>query len=196
MTEIFRASEATGVGTLKRYNNMLADYGDFGAYQRIAYTSLTGAYNFINIPQTYQDLMLVIYTRDTNAATVTTLFNYLNNDGATNYSYTYLDGNGSSASSGRTSNTAPFGGAVQIGASATSGIFSSNVMHILNYANTTTYKTVLWRSAADANGSGNTRLTVGLYRSTAAVTQVYVNPASGFASGSTAALYGIRAGNS
>ena len=163
-----------------------------GAMVPISYASITAAINFTNIPQTYQDLMLVINSRDTTAATVTTLFNYLNNDGTTNYSYTYLDGNGTSASSSRVANTAPFGGAVQIGASATSGIFSSNIMHILNYANTTTYKTVLWRSAADANGSGNTRLTVGLYRSTLGITQVYVNPASAFATGSTVTLYGIR----
>ena len=163
-----------------------------GAVVPIAYASITGATSFANIPQDYQDLFLVIYSRDTNSGTTTPLFNFINGDSSTKYSQTYLDGNGSSATSARASSQTNFGAAIQIAASATSGIFSSNTMHILNYANTSTYKTVLWRSAADANGSGNARLSVGLYQSTSAVTSVQVYPASTFAAGTTVELFGIR----
>jgi hypothetical protein len=178
-----------------KYTSALAGNSiyDVSAMEPIATAALSGAVNFTSIPQGYQDLMVVISSRDTTASVNTTLFNYLNNDGSSIYSFTIMSGDGSTTSSSRQTGQGVFGAAAQVGASATSGIFSTNIMHILNYSNTTTFKTVLWRSAADANGSGQSRLAVGLYRSTAAITQVYVNPASGFAAGSTATLYGIRA---
>lgn len=189
--------ELSGAGSIKTgrtlYTSMNAG-NMYGAMVPIASVDLSGgAYNFVNIPQTYQDLMVVVSSRDTTTGTTTVLFNYINNDGTSIYSQTWLEGNGSSASSGRNANTAPFGVGVQTASGATTGIFASNVIHILNYANTTTFKTVLWRSAADTNGAGQTRLAVGLYRSTAAVSQFFLAPAAGFVAGSTATIYGIRA---
>ena len=180
------------------YPSMLAGYGDFGALQRIGfYTSAStfGTYTFTNIPQTFQDLRIVMFARDTNTGGAIA-GNYMGFNGdvsATNYSVTTLSGNGSSASSSRNTNAGTFVAGVMPTASATSGVYAGQVIDILNYANTSTFKTMISRSAADVNGSGETRMTVGLWRNTAAVTSIIFGANSGYAGGSSFALYGVKA---
>ena len=170
-----------------------------GAMVPIASFVGTGSYvaEFTNIPQTYQDLMLVIYGRDTATGTTTSFYGNFNGLNVTNtYSHTTLSGNGSSASSSRTTNQNQFSGFGAIpGANATAGILGSSVMHILNYANTTTFKTFINRSAADTNGSGVTTLDVGLWQNTAAITSISINPVNAFQTNSGMTLYGIRSVN-
>lgn len=165
-----------------------------GALVPISSVSLgsAGGAVFTNIPQTYQDLMMVLSTRDTNNASTPVLFNYINSDSSALYSFTTLTGDGSSVSSGKVTGTNSFGTALQNGAYSAPDIFSTNIYHFLSYTNTSTFKSVLIRSSADINGAGGTRLSAGLYRSTSAITNIWVNPATAFAPGSTATLYGIR----
>ena len=152
---------------------------------------------FSNIPQTYQDLILVsnAFISGTNSGN-----NYygvrLNGDNSGNYSTTFLSGNGSSAASSRgTSNNQSFA-SYRVTNALTFG--SSNpfttVWHILNYANTSTYKTILSRSANDNNGSGETDLNVALWLNTAAVTSIGTGTDNGNLTfnNSTFTLYGIR----
>ena len=61
----------------------------------------------------------------------------------------------------------------------------------MNYANTTTYKTILGRWGSSANNQ--TRISVGLWRSTAAITSFTITPSLGIAAGSSFTLYGIKA---
>lgn len=200
--DIVRMSQATGVGGLKSFNNFNTDYGDFGAYQRIATKLMDGTtsdINFTNIPQIYQDLFIVVYGRSDYAANDVLIQSYINGDfTSTIYSQTRLEGDGASAYSTRTANT----GAVACGyipaGSSTAGIFGSITYHILNYTNTSTYKTTLTRAASDRNGAGRTSLYVNTYRSTAAITSVGVATygIGNYVSGSRVSLYGIRAGNS
>jgi len=172
-----------------------------GALVPISFINLGGVsqVTFSNIPQAYQDLMIVLNIRSTQSATLDALDIWLNGvTGSGLYSSTYLRGDGSSASSNRYSS-------VNIGyaqnnypaASSTSGIFGTQVIHLLNYTNTTTYKTALIRSTADLNGSGQTQVSVDLYRSTSAVTSFSLGSDNGanFASGSTAELFGVRTVN-
>ena len=185
------------------YPSMLAGYGDFGAMQRIDWASLgsNGTIAFTNIPTTFQDLMLVVYGRGTNTTngfgTANYLGLYFNGDTSAIYSVTSLRGNGSSASSNRFTSQAYTTAGVVPNANATTSIFGSVIYHILNYANTSTFKTVLARSACDLNGSGQVWFDVNLYRSTNAITQMNIyDPAiSGNAllAGTTAALYGVKA---
>ena len=70
-------------------------------YEPIATVILTNATNsvgFGSIPQTYTDLILIISAASTVAQDPIIR---LNSDSGTNYSYTTLTGNGSSASSAR-----------------------------------------------------------------------------------------------
>jgi len=170
-----------------------------GAMVPIANVAASGSSNslsFSNIPSNYQDLMIVLNARSTNASTTTQAIMFFNGDtGSSSYSATWLNGNGSSVSSGRDTNFSQLYCVDGMpAASATSGIFSSTTFHILNYTSTSAFKTVLIRQAADLNGSGLTRLTVGLWRATpAAITSLGVNTVSGnYATGSTMSLYGIR----
>lgn len=144
----------------------------------------TATVTFSSIPSTYTDLILVFGgTRTTGASDI---FLRFNSDTATNYSRTYLSGNGSSAASARGSNETAFngGGYVQT-------VIGSSIFQIFNYANTTTFKTVLARTNyTDVAVSAY----VGLWRATpAAITTIDVGTGNFFASGSTFTLYGIKA---
>jgi hypothetical protein len=154
-------------------------------------------YTFTNIPQTFQDIRVVLYPRDTNTtAGPLSVYQGLNNDvSGTSYSFTVLIGNESAASSSRTSNQSIMVPGSMPSANSTSKIFGALTIDILNYANTTTFKTIIARSAADLNGSGETRLTVALWRNTNAINSIIFNSNTNFVAGSTFTLYGIRTVN-
>lgn len=144
--------------------------------------------------------MIVAYVRGTNTSNGFGASNYLGcyaNGDASSCSVTYLRGDGSSATSTRLTSPGHFASGVIPNANATSGIFGSVVMHIPNYTNASTFKTILGRSACDLNGSGQTWLNVTLYSKTPAITSLTIyDPAvagNAFVSGSTIALYGVKA---
>ena len=197
---------AAGSVKVPRVNHQSLNAGNqFGAMvpiQTITFTnSTTSDATFTNIPQTYQDLMIVGSARRTDAATTATIYvtPYYSGISASPQSTTILEGNGSTASSSRNSSQDGAFMASVPAASATAGIFGSIVWHCLNYANTSTFKTSISRAAADVNGSGTTRLAVNLTRGTGGITTVNCSTFSGsafFETGSTFTLYGIRAANS
>lgn len=188
-------SSAGGVTSETRFPNMLTNYGDFGALQRIAYQSVSGTSNntiFNNIPQIYQDLIIVANLR---AAQSATLENF--NVGIVNqtniYSQTALKGDGASATSFRgTGQYFCYLGTVPA-ANATSGIYGAAVCHILNYRSTTR-KTFLARTAADLNGSGEVYLSVGNVNYTSAITDLFVSTEFTNTTG-TIELFGVKASN-
>ena len=126
-----------------------------GAVVPIAYAfyAAPGVFVFSNIPQGYQDLRIVASVRSTASATTDQLALFIGSYGSNIYGETYLYGDGSSASSGRGSTQGSFtNSAIIPAATSTSGVNASVTIDILNYANTSTYKTLLWRTAADTNG--------------------------------------------
>ena len=147
-------------------------------------TSGQTSYTFSSIPSTYTDLVLV--TGSLSAGALCSMTITLNGDTSTNYSDTSLTGNGSSATTGRDTST-PY---------AYSGLFingevSTNIVHFMNYSNTTTYKTFLTR--ANIAGWG-VRAIVALWRSTAAINSIQVKPdGQTWTAGGTITLYGIAA---
>jgi hypothetical protein len=146
--------------------------------------SATTSLNFNSISGAYTDLVLIV-TGSPTAATQGQFLQF-NSDTSTNYSTTYIYGDGTSAASTRTSSQT----GIQIG-NLTSGVQHNTIVQIMNYSNTTTYKTALSRYNNTANSTG---AQVGLWRSTAAITSitVYLN-SSTFIAGSTFSLYGIKA---
>ena len=172
-----------------------------GAVVPIAYayaSSTTNSFSFSNIPQKYQDLFLVINARSDFSGNQSGVSIYLNGASSTaGYSVTSLYGDGASAISIRGTTSTPtygftFGDTAIPAASATTGIFGTIETNILNYANTSTYKTALMRSASDLNGSGRTWLTSALWANTSAITSFTVNTQGNWVTGSSATLYGIR----
>jgi len=112
-------------------------------------------------------------------------------DGGSNYSYTALTGNGSTAVSARASNETTmltdYNGYMQ----TTLGN-SNKIINFMNYSNTNTFKTALIRSN---NAPTGTDALVTLWRSTAAINIITLYVAGGaanFAAGSTFSLYGVK----
>jgi hypothetical protein len=158
-----------------------------GTYTLISGTTLTttaASVTFSSIPATYTDLILVVNPTYAINADASITFN---GDTANNYSSTYLTGNGTSATSGRFS-TMPRIYLDQINTGTTIVQYNASIM---DYANTTTFKTVLSRYGGTTKG---VEAVVGLWRSTAAITSVLVDGGgANFTSGSTIRLYGIEA---
>jgi hypothetical protein len=195
---VYKLSGAGSVKTERiNYKSMNAN-NQFGAMVPISSISTpsgssnTGLYN---IPNTFQDLHLVgsVLTSATNTATA--WWFRLNSDAGSNYSMTELAGSQTTISSTRNSNNTILSGS---GPTLVSGIPSVFQMWILNYKSTSTFKTILWRTANENNGSGYTQINTGLYRSTSAITGIDILFPGGnsLTENVTLSLYGIRTSNS
>ena len=140
------------------------------------------------IPSTYTDLIVVVNASLTSGTSVWGV--RFNGDTGSNYSWTSLRGDGSSATSTRDTGS----NRILCGWFGTSK--STGIVQIQNYANTTTYKTVITRSNATDSGT-YVNAAVGLWRgstgsATQAITSVTVLPdSSTWPVGSTFTLYGI-----
>ena len=157
------------------------------AYEVISTQTLGSAASsvtFSSIPQTYTDLVLVV-SHDVTADAISGV--QFNGDTASNYSASYVWGNGTNAYSGRETGAAS---AFAFYAAAASG-FATAIIQVMNYSNATTYKTLLSR---EADASVESMAVAGLWRSTAAITSMVLLRRSGnFATDSTFTLYGIKA---
>lgn len=148
---------------------------------------------FSSIPTTFTDLILVISTATTSIADQDMQVGNGSVDTGANYSRTWLQGNGSAASSSRGSNESSTrvntgnGGYLE----TTLGT-SIQTITFLDYSNTTTYKTMLTRTG---NAAGGTSAIVHLWRSTSAINTIKLTPTSNFITGSRFKLYGIQAGS-
>jgi len=157
-------------------------------YEPIATSTLgsnASTFTFSSIPSTYTDLVLVIGAIGTGDLQIN---GRVNSDTGTNYSTTYLAGNGTSAVSDRQVNANIFGTDYYFSVST---LGNTTILQFMNYANTTTYKTILSRSGVANKG---VMATVSLWRNTAAINAVILYAAGNdFATGSTFTLYGIKA---
>lgn len=162
-------------------------------YTPIATVTLgaSGTITFTSIPQTYTDLILIFNGGITNTGWDAEL--RLNNDSAANYDGNYTYGDGTSATSGKYSNSTRIncGGGGDINT-----LNYSVTMQFLNYSNTSTYKTVLTRSNTP---SYNIFMGSHTYRSSSAISTIFLycgasnNGTANLYAGSTATLYGIAA---
>jgi hypothetical protein len=163
-------------------------------YEPIATTTLGSAaasITFSSIAATYTDLRVVMtYTTSVGGEDARVRFN---SDTGTNYSITRLRGNGTSASSSRLTSQSSLVlcDNVDIGSSTT--IPQLLTFDIFSYAGSTN-KTLLSENSSDYNGSGTVTRTVGLWRSTSAITTIAIGTltAATFSIGTTATLYGIK----
>lgn len=156
-------------------------------YTPIATANGSGSSSYIefaSIPSTYTDLVLVVFMKQSSGYTYAIRFN---SDSGSNYSNTqHWAPNGSSTWTERATNTAEF----NIG-DINSSNGASSIIHVMNYKNTTTQKTVL----VNHNDVGNTRVynKVALWRSTAAINTIRIIGGGNFTTDTRATLYGIAA---
>ena len=154
--------------------------------QSIVLGSDTSSVTFSNIPQDYSDLIISI-TGTTTTASDNNYMQY-NYDTSSLYSTTYAGGDGSTPSSGRQTGQ----NKILLDGPAFWSTDQGNkkTIHIQNYSNTTVFKTNLTRAVSTVGSD----MSVGLYRSTSAITSIVFLTDVSFASGSTFDLYGIKSG--
>jgi len=165
-------------------------------YEPIATSTISGStatVTFSSITGSYTDLVLVIMGGCPSNGD--NLFLRFNSDSGSNYSFTELLGNGSSASSARASSiTAAY---LQSSIGGANDLGQNYIANIMNYSNSTTYKTVISRANQNVAGSSypGTGAYVNLWRNTAAITSVLVGRtgSGNLLNGSVITLYGIKA---
>jgi hypothetical protein len=169
--------------------------GEFSTYTPIYAQTLsatTASITFSNIPTTFTDLVFVAQAKTTGSYGS---FRFtVNGDTGNNYSQTVISNSGaSSATSTRLSSNSNFDLCRQSGISSDG--FGICTVNLMNYSNTTTYKTFLDRTnIKNATAGDGVEAMVGLWRNTAPITSITSTPSSGsFASGTTFTLYGIKA---
>lgn len=155
-------------------------------------TSNTPSITFSSISGSYTDLRL-IFTGRSDGINDSGLYMQLNGNTGNVYSETVMYGTGSSAASADPINISTWVNISDMPPS-TSSTVGTVILDFLNYSNTTTYKTVLFR---DNRGSRDLVLAgVVLFRSTSAITSIMLSaytPYSRNIAVGTATLYGITA---
>ena len=163
-------------------------------YEPISTTTLgsnSQTVSFTSISGSYTDLVVVISGVISNQGANATNPNItFNSDTGSNYSVTWIYGDGSSAGSGRQSSQtkALFGGFTTVRGMAT--------IQIQNYSNTTTYKTFISRNSVTDSATGQAvSAWAGLWRSTSAITSFTLDSGRSdapWASGTMFTIYGIK----
>lgn len=160
-------------------------------YEPISTTTLgnstTWEITLSSIPQTYTDLVLVINGKQQSGTTIKLQYN---SDTGSNYSVMRLASNNTSMANENYNNETnqPF-------ALGYANWTYNAILHLMNYSNTTTYKTTLSRS-----NDVTTKLALlynGMWRSTAAINSIRIftdnSSITYFTAGTTFTLYGITA---
>ena len=144
---------------------------------------------FNNIPQTgYTDLKIVTSTRTTGASEDVSLFSF--NGSSTGFAAKYLQGNGSSASSGTFARWAGNHNA----SNDTANAFGSAEIYIPNYTSSN-YKSYSVDNTTETNGTtAYPGMVAGLWSNTAAITSITITAGSGsYVQYCTFSLYGLAA---
>ena len=145
------------------------------------------SYTFTSISAAYTDLILIASVQN-NSGGSRAMQMVVNADTGTNYSTTYLQGDGTSATSSRSTGTAYLDPVITVPGAD----FATCIFHFQNYSNTATFKTILSRSGL---ASTNVRANVSLWRSTSAINSIkfQLGGTDLYSTGSTFTLYGIKA---
>jgi hypothetical protein len=155
-------------------------------YEPIATQTLgsdTATVTFSSISGSYTDLILVVNGGLASQGAMQIRFN---SDTGSNYSITRMYGDGSTATNDVFINQTSLDlGFLQ------GNLNNNSIIHVMNYSNSTTNKTVLnrWNTPAYAAA------VVGLWRNTAAITALSIYNSTGInlKSGTSFTLYGIKA---
>ena len=160
--------------------------------------SATASYTFSSIPGTFTDLVLVI----TGIGASGTTFPWMRFNSLSTSIYSDTTIYGISSGNGSNRRTANSRGYVAENVEMSTTQITNTLVNIMDYSNSTTYKTYLARNnnGATTGTYVGTEAIVGLAQLTAAITSITIGTASGgtdynFAAGSTFKLYGIQAGS-
>ena len=163
--------------------------------ETIALTQSAASVTFDNLPTSgYTDLKIVASARGTSSSTLDVMQMYFNGNQSITYSWRFLRGDGSSAtSSNSTSVNGVFVGLTDA-ANNTASTFSNTEIYIPNYRSTSN-KSISVDSVHEQNGTtAYAELIAGLAPLTSAITSATIFAAgASFVANSTFSLYGIAA---
>lgn len=159
-----------------------------GTYEPIATNTISSStiseVSFTSIPATYTDIVLIIKA---TASTPTTGRLRFNGVSSNVYSDTFLDASGSATSSFRETNVSALYPLSFYNTGTT-----NSIIDIMNYAQTTTFKSILVRGYFTTFASyGN-----GIWSSTNAINSIQISTQTGthyFGVGSIFTIYGVKA---
>jgi hypothetical protein len=160
-------------------------------YEKIQTQTLSSAQSsitFTSIPNTYTDLVIICALKSSSTTYNSITFN---NDTNTNYSRVGLSGNGSSMTTELRSSRNQF--EPEMGGSEI-GNDNNYVgkIQVMNYSNSTTYKTTIARTNDATSGVD---AVIGVWRSTSPITTITftTSNAATYSVGSIITIYGIKA---
>lgn len=156
--------------------------------------SSAASVTFSSIPSTYTDLVLRISARADTTGPKNLGFTF-NTDTSTNYSQTYVQGDGSAASSGRFSTQATNRVMNAItGTDYTSNTFGSVEIYIPDYLSSANKPNSAFGTTENDSTSSTISATANLWRGTTAINQIVLALGGGgnFISTSSFYLYGIK----
>ena len=144
-------------------------------YEAITTTTLTAnasSITFSGLPSNYTDIILVCSYRDTRGQEYSYPKLRINSDANSNYSWTNFYGDTASALSNQSSGTS-----ISIyegtGDTSAANVYALITIHLMNYLNSSTNKTVLIRGNNTSSWVGRlVSATVGLWRNSSAITSV------------------------
>jgi hypothetical protein len=165
----------------------------FDSLGAVLLSASASSVTFSNIPQTYTHLQLRVSAKNTLTNNYTANF-YMrfNGDSTTLYNNHGIYGNGTSAVPNIPSGTNPVFAIWGLSGSAQ---FATSIIDILDYTNTSKFKTVKTLMGTDNVSAGILGLESGTWRSNNAITSITFSMADGdqaFASNSQLSLYGVK----
>lgn len=153
----------------------------------------TSTVTFSSIPNTYTDLLINTCAR-TNSTNYPDFDTLTFNGSSSNFSFVYLQGNGSGGSAAAGSGTSALGGILTTANTGmTTGAFSNTEYYIFNYASSIN-KNYYLHTTMETNNASNSyqELAVVGWANTSAITSVTLTTTGGsFVQYSTFYLYGI-----
>ena len=151
---------------------------------------------FSSIPSTYTHLQIRGIGRTNYNFNSDTYHLNFNSDTGSNYAKHQLIGNGSSVNAYATASTTKTTGGLVAALTSPAGVFGGALMDIMNYSNTTTYKTVRFLGGKDENSAsyGEIWFASSLWMNTSAINSITITSDNGgsWVQGTQFALYGIK----
>lgn len=186
-------ASSRGLGGLRTFGSL--SLSSFESIETITLSSNQASAVFSNIPSTFKHLQIRCLSRDDRpSTTINNIHLEFNGDNTTSYASHFMRGNSSSASTAADPNADSINITYEPAANSTAGVFATTIYDILDYGNTSKYKTVRSLGGYTDNGSGNMVYQSGSWRKTDAINSIklYCSATRSFVTHSSFALYGIK----
>lgn len=187
------SSISTGTKNSKFWDQSAVEFdSDYELISSTILSTATGTVTFDNLgdySSTYKHLQIRFSARATSAAL--NLLLRVNGDTGNNYSWHYLEGNGSSVGSGAGSNAS----SANLGVVATTANqFSPAIIDVLDSYSTNKNKTIRTLQGAQSGANVWVGLHSGVWRSTSSITSISLiaGASDTWTSGSRFSLYGVK----